>query len=224
MKNHKVRLKRKLYNKLREIESVESSTTGHGDWSFTVTHKDGSEIYYGYNDSGGTMWMDLVLATGEGLNDHSFHGVAYIDTNNENTLIYDASHNDSLIDWDGHEVLSVKIREVLWNNIEPNIAQIEKDNSIKIAKDDYQCSMSEKTFRIGPENTEEFWLIDEEIEESIKSHIYDEFIKASWLRGINEIRIHDLSFNLDKDDFWLNSVVFFEKLIHDIEIVDDGNT
>lgn len=224
MKNYKVRLKRKLYNKLREIESVESSTSGHGDWSFDVTHKDGSGIYYGHNDSGGTVWMDLVLATGEGLNDYLFHGVAYIDTNNENTLIYDASHDQGLHMWDGHEVLSVKIREVLWNNIEPNIAQIEKDNSIKIAKDDYQCSMSEKTFRIGPENTEEFWLIDEEIEQNIISQIHDELVKASWLYGINEIRIHDLSFNLDSDEFVLDSVVFFEKLIHEIEIVDDENT
>ena len=45
MKNYKVRLKRKLYNKLREIESVKSSTAGSGDWSFTITHKDGSGIY-----------------------------------------------------------------------------------------------------------------------------------------------------------------------------------
>lgn len=224
MKNYKVRLKRKLYNKLREIESVKSSTAGSGDWSFTITHKDGSGIYYNYDDSRGSEWFDLVHATAEELNDHFFHGVAYIDTNNENTLIYDASHDDSLHGWDGHEVLNVKIREVLWDNIEPNIAQIEKDSSIKIAKDEYKCCMCDKTFGIGPVNNEEWWLIDEKIEQNIISQIHDELIKASWLYGINEIRIHDLSFNLDSDEFVLDSVVFFEKLIYEIEIVDDENT
>jgi len=168
--------------------------------------------------------LDLVWATGEELNNFYFHGVAYIDKNNENILIYDASHDDSFNEWDGHEVLNVKIREVLWNNIEPNIAQIEKDNSIKIAKDEYKCYMLDKSFRVGPLNNEEWWLIDEKIEQNIISQIYDEFVKASWLYGINEIRINNLSFDLDSDDFILGGVEFFEKLVYDIEIVDDENT
>lgn len=223
MGNYKVRLKRKLYDKLREIKSVKSSTAGNGDWSFTITHKDGSEIYYNYDDSRGNEWVDLVMAIGD-VDGHYFQGVACIDSNDSSKLIYDATHDQWLHGWDGHEVLSVKIKDVLWNNIEPKKAQIEKDNSIKITKDDCHCYMSDEVFGIGYDNTGECWLIDEEIEQNIKSQIYDELVKASWLYGISKIRIHDLSLSLDSDEFVLDSVVFFEKLIYEIVIVDDENT
>ncbi len=221
MSNRKIKLTRDLYERLREIKSIESYTAGNGDWSFTITQKDGSESLINYDDDRGSIWESLVWAAFDesGL---FFHGVAQIQTGSKDTLLYDASHNKSLHMWDGQEVLNIKIREVLWNNIEPSMAEIEKKNSIKIIKDDYVCSFKNDKLAISCDDSTISWVLDSALEENIKSQIYDQFAAASWLEGINKIRVFDICFDLGRDYFVLWSVKFVEKMVFSIEIIDDS--
>ena len=220
MSNPKIRLTRDLYERLRKIKSVESSTAGHGDWSFTITQKDGSETRINYDDDRGKNWESLVWAAFDEPY-KVFHGVAQIETGSEDTLLYDASHDESLHMWDGEEVLNAGIREMLWNNIEPYIAEIEKKNSIKIIKNDYVFSMENDNLAIRSDDSTDSWVLDSALEGNIKSQMYDQFAAASWLDGINKIRVFDICFELGRDYFELWSVKFIERNFFDIEIIDD---